>query len=478
MSKRSVKYPVQSTEGTHKLRGALRERQMTMIAIGGVIGAGLFVGSGSAIQIAGPATLVAYAAVGIVIVLVMRMLGEMSVNRPESGSFSSYASRELGSWAGLSVGWLYAYQWCITIGFEAVVGAAITHQMFPSIPTWLAAFVFMAALIAVNFTRVENFGTFEFWFAMIKVAAIVVFLLLGIAAILGMFPGVDAPGMSNLTGQGGFAPSGWSAVLTASLVVFFSFFGTEVVTIAAGEAEDPVRAVRTGINSVVWRILLFYVGSIIIIVTLLPWNSTQVAESPYSAVLSNLNIPYAGTAMNIIVLIAVLSCLNAGIYASSRMLFSLAARGEAPKILSRTTKSGVPGYAVFAASSVGLLTVVANYFLPTASVYEFLLNSAGGIAVVVYVCITATHIRSRMRMSAEERAQLKFKMWLFPALDILVLIVLIAVIGGMANNPSSRESLVLTTVVTAIAVTIGVIRQRYHRNRPSMLTSPTETERV
>ncbi len=433
---------------------------MTMIAIGGVIGAGLFVGSGTAIQMAGPAVLVSYAAIGILIVLVMRMLGEMSVNKPTTGSFSSYASRELGPWAGLSVGWLYAYQWCVTIGFEAVVGAAVTHQLFPAIPTWLAALAFMASLIAVNLTRVENFGGFEYWFAMIKVAAIVVFLLLGAVAIMGFLPGFEAPGMENLTGQGGFAPQGWTAVLTASLVVFFSFFGTETVTIAAGEAKDPVKSVKLGINSVVWRILLFYVGSMAVIVTLLPWNSTDVAESPYSAVLSHLDIPYAGTIMNIIVLVAVLSCLNAGIYSSSRMLYSLADRGEAPRLLTRTTKRGVPLFAVFAASSIGLFTVFANYALPTATIYEFLLSSSGSIAVVVYAIITITHIRSRMNLTPAQRDALDFKMWMFPFLNILVLLVLAAVIGGMAFTGTSQKSLVLTTIVTVVAIIAGLIYQR------------------
>jgi GABA permease len=467
MAKLSTSGP--DTSEPEQLRAELSNRKMTMIAIGGVIGAGLFVGSGTAIQIAGPATILAYIAIGALVVLVMRMLGEMAVNHPETGSFSAYATRHLGAWAGLAVGWLYAYQWCITIGFEAVVGAAVTHQMIPAIPTWLAALVYMSVLIGVNFTEVGNFGTFEFWFAMIKVAAIVCFLLLGVVTILGLFPGQPSPGLTNLTGHGGFAPTGWLAVLTASLVVFFSFFGTEVVTIAAGEATNPVKAVKRGINSVLWRILLFYVGSIAIIVTLLPWNSTAVAESPYSAVLEDLGIPAASTIMNIVVLVAVLSCLNAGIYASSRMLFSLGVKGEAPRILTRTTRKGVPWCAVLAASSVGLLTVVANYFLPTAAVYRFLLDSAGAVALVVYLTITATHIRSRMTMSPERTATLQFKMWWYPFLDILVVATLLAVIIGMAINEGSQRSFLLTAMVTALAIIAGVIRQRRMRQR-SLLT--------
>ncbi|MEU6083631.1 amino acid permease [Streptomyces sp. NPDC047108] len=457
------------------LRPALGNRQMSMIAIGGVIGAGLFVGSGSAIQQAGPAVLVAYAAIGALVVLVMRMLAEMAVAQPETGSFSSYAGRELGPWAGLTVGWLYAYQWCITVGFEAVAGAAITHHLLPAIPTWIAALVLMIALISVNFARVESFGTFEFWFAMIKVAAIVAFLLIGLAAVLGTVPGATAPGSSNLTGEGGVAPNGWLPVLQASLVVFFSFFGTEVVTVAAGEAKDPAHAVRRGVNSVVWRILLFYIGSIALVVTLLPWNATAVTQSPYSAVLDHLGVPNAATIMDFIVLTAVLSCLNSGIYSSSRMLHSLARRGEAPKLLARTNRSGVPTAAVVAASSVGLLTVVANYFLPTTAVYEFLLDSSGAIAVVVYLCIVVTHLRGRARLDRGGFENRTVRMWAYPYLDVAVLVVLLAVIGGMAAGSDSRRSLVLTLLVTAVAVVAGVLRQR---SRATVAVQPVSKAEV
>ncbi|MEU6803040.1 amino acid permease [Streptomyces neyagawaensis] len=452
--------PSAHTNGSASLRGALGNRQMSMIAIGGVIGAGLFVGSGSAIHQAGPAVLVAYAAVGALAVLVMRMLAEMAVAQPETGSFSSYAGRELGPWAGLSVGWLYAYQWCITVGFEAIAGAAVAHHMLPAIPTWLAALVLMIALITVNFARVESFGTFEFWFAMIKVAAIIAFLLIGLAAVLGALPGTDAPGTTNLLGHGGFAPNGWLAVLQASLVVFFSYFGTEVVTIAAGEAKDPAQAVRRGINSVVWRILLFYIGSITVVVMLLPWNSTAVTDSPYVAVLGHLGVPFADTAMNFIVLTAVLSCLNSGIYSSSRMLHSLAERGEAPALFARTTRLGVPAAAVLAASSIGLLTVVANYFLPTTAVYQFLLDSSGAVAVVVYLCITVTHLRGRARLMRERPEALTVRMWAYPWLSLLVLAALLAIIAGMAANSGSRRSLLLTLLVTAVAAVAGLINQR------------------
>lgn len=446
--------------GGNRLSSGLGNRQMTMIAIGGVIGAGLFVGSGTAIAQAGPGVLIAYIGVGLIVVLVMRMLGEMAVAQPETGSFSSYASRELGPWAGLSVGWLYAYQWCITVGFEAIAGAAICHRLLPGIPSWTAALVFMAGLIGVNLIRVSSYGEFEFWFALIKVVAIVAFILLGIAALLGFLPGFASPGLSNLTEHGGFLPQGGMAVLLATLVVFFSFFGTEVVTIAAGEAHDPVQSVRRGMNSVVWRILVFYIGSMIIVLTLLPWNDTEITQSPYVAVLNRLGIPGAAGVMDVVVLTAVLSCLNSGIYASSRMVYSLASRGEGPRILARTNAQGVPVAAVLLASSIGLLTVVANYFIPTEAVFHFLLDSSGAVAVVVYLCIVATQLRGRRRLERERPEALSLKMWAFPYLSGVVGVVLLAIIVGMGVNSDSRRSLVLTLLVTAVAVTAGVVRQR------------------
>lgn len=232
----------------------------------------------------------------------------------------------------------------VTVGFESIAGAAIAHRIVPAVPSWLAALVFMLALIAVNLSHVRSFGEFEYWFSLIKVVAIVAFIALGVAALAGLVPGFSSPGLSNLTHRGGFVPHGGGAVLLATLAVFFSYFGTEVVTIAAGEAADPAQAVRRGRNSVVWR-------------------------------------------------------LNSGIYSFSRMLYALARRGEAPPAFAITTAGGVPLWSVLAASSAGFATVVANYFLPTEAVFDFLLDSSSAVAVVVYLTITATHLRGRARLA-------------------------------------------------------------------------------
>ncbi len=291
-----------------QLAKTLKPRHLSMIAIAGVIGAGLFVGSGAAIRQAGPGVLLAYAAAGLVVILVMRMLGEMAAANPETGSFSAYADKALGRWAGFSIGWLYAWFWIIVLGIEATAGAAIVHRWVPGVDQWAWALILMVLLTATNVFSVKSFGEFEFWFASIKVAAIVVFLILGVLAICGLLPGVPAPGLDNLIGRGGFLPNGPGAVLAGILVVVFSFFGAEIATIAAGESADPATAVKKAVRSTVWRILVFYLGSIAIVVMLLPWNDASVAKSPYVAVMERYGIPGAGTIMDVVVLVSVLSC--------------------------------------------------------------------------------------------------------------------------------------------------------------------------
>ncbi|PPJ00347.1 amino acid permease [Nocardia nova] len=464
-----------SLSTSENLQRAISTRQMTMIGIGGVIGAGLFVGSGATISAVGPGIVLVYLCTGLLVVLVMRMLAELATAHPATGSFSAYASRELGSWAGLAVGWLYAYHWCVTVAFEAIAGAAIAHQLAPAVPTWLAALGFMTALTAVNLTAVTSFARFEFWFALIKVTAIVLFIGIGGAAILGLLPHHSSPGTTNLLGHGGLFPRGGGPVLVAVLTVFFSYFGTELVTIAAGEAADPGRAVRRSMRSVAWRIVIFYVGSVLVVVTLLPWDAAVVTESPYTAVLSTLGLPGARTVMNLIVLTSVLSCLNSGIYSSSRMLFSLAQRGEAPALLGRPGASAVPVAAVLAAASAGFVAVGANYFLPTGAVFTFLLNSSGSVAVVVYLCICATQIVSRRNARADVDFERGVRMWGHPYLSYLVAAALVTIVAAMAFTSATRNSLALTTVVTAAAICAGLVHQRHRRTTSVPSATPSHT---
>jgi GABA permease len=441
-----------------ELKKTLKPRHLSMIAIAGVIGAGLFVGSGAAIQQAGPGILLAYIAAGIVVVLVMRMLGEMATANPETGSFSAYADKALGRWAGFSIGWLYAWFWVIVLGIEATAGAAIMHRWVPGVDQWIWALVLMVLLTLTNVWSVKSYGEFEFWFASIKVTAIVLFLIAGVIAILGLLPGVPAPGLTNLVGHGGFMPNGASAVLAGILVVVFSFFGAEIATIAAGESSDPVTAVRKAVNSTVWRILIFYIGSIAVVVTLLPWDDASVAKSPYVAVIESFGIPAAGTIMDVVVLTSVLSCLNSGLYTASRMIFSLSTRGDAPGSWSHVSRRGVPVSAVLASTVVGFITVGLNYLWPD-TVFLFLVNTSGAIALFVWLVIACSQLILRRHADAVG-TKLTLRMWLFPYLTWISIIVITAMIVGMLFLDSTRESLLLSVGLAVVVVAIGLIRYR------------------
>lgn len=310
------------------LSHSLKQRHLTMLGLGGVIGAGLFVGSGAGITIAGPAIICSYLLAGVLAMLVMRALGEMSAAMPASGSFSVYAEKALGRWAGFSAGWLYWFLLVVVLAVEATAAAKIANGWLPSVDQWVWVLVFMVVFTVSNLAAVRNFGEFEFWFAALKVGAIVLFLILGTLAVFGFLPDTDAIGMANLTGQGGFFPNGASGVVAGMLAVVFAFGGLEVVTIAAAESDDPARSVARAVRSAVWRILFFYVGSMLVIVTLLPWDSLEPGQSPYVAVLDSIGIPHAGQIMDVVIFVALLSALNANLYGSSRMVFSLAERAR------------------------------------------------------------------------------------------------------------------------------------------------------
>jgi len=444
---------------SQQLQAGLRKRHLSMIAIAGVIGAGLFVGSGAAIGTAGPGVLVSYAVAGLLVVLVMRMLGEMSAANPDTGSFSAYAERAIGPWAGFTIGWLYWWFWVVVVGIEATAGAAIVHRWMPEVPQWTVALVLMAALTATNLFSVRSFGEFEFWFAGIKVAAITIFLVLGGLAIAGLLPGTESPGLTNLTGHGGFFPNGGGPIFAAMLVVVFSFFGAEIATIAAGESANPVQAVRSAVRSVVWRILVFYIGSIAVVVTLIPWNDASIAKSPYVAVLDTIGLPAAAVVMDVVVLTSVLSCLNSGLFTASRMAFSLARRGEAPARLGRVSGSGVPVAAVLVSTVVGFVTVVLNYVSPD-TVFLFLVNSSGAVAIFVWLTIAVSQLRMRRRLERETPGELSLRMWGYPYLTWATIVGMTALLVGMLFDASARSQLLLSLLIAALVVGISVVRSR------------------
>lgn len=434
-----------------QLKKDLKIRHITMISIGGVIGAGLFMGSGAVIHSAGPGAIISYALAGLMVVFVMRMLGEMASINPTSGSFSTYAREAIGPWAGYTIGWLYWFFWVIVIAIEATAGAANIQYWFPTIPAWLLSLVLTILLTLTNVYSVKSYGEFEYWFSFIKVASIILFLILGVSVILGIVPTVKTPGFSNLTGHGGFMPNGLSNVLLGITVVIFSFMGTEIVAIAAGESSEPAKAVRIATNSVIWRILIFFIGSIAIVVTLLPWNSANILKSPFVAVLEHVGIPAAAQIMNFIVLTAVLSCLNSGLYTNSRMLYGMAKAGDAPKVFLKVNKNGVPIYAVLFGTIFSYIGVIFDYISPD-KVFLFLVNASGGIALLVYLVIAFSHLRMRRRVEKTKPEALKVKMWLFPYLTYLTMVGIIAILVAMAFIDSLRPQLLLTLLIAVLVV--------------------------
>lgn len=452
------------------LSQGLKNRHVTMLSIAGAIGAGLFVGSGHAIASAGPAVLISYLLAGTLVVLVMRMLSEMAVAQPDSGSFSTYADRAIGKWAGFTIGWLYWWFWVLVIPFEANAAAAIMHSWMPSAPIWFLAFLITAALTVTNLFSVKNYGEFEFWLATVKVGSIIIFIMIGCAAIFGFSTNPQVSGIQHLYDHGGFLPTGWGTVIAAILTTMFSFMGSEIVTIAASESKDPEKQITKATNSVIWRIALFYLVSIFIVVSLVPWNDPRLAEmGSYQTVLQILNIPYAKLIVDIVVLTAVTSCLNSALYTASRMLFSLSIRGDAPKVAQKLSKNRTPVFAVLLSTLVAFLCTFANYAAP-AEVFSFLLDSSGAIALLVYLVIACSQLRMRKQL-IQEGKPLRMKMWLFPYLTWAVIIFIIAALIIMAFDPKHVHEITSTGILSLLVVVSGVLVTRRAKRRQVIATT-------
>src|SRR3954466_8188053 len=448
-------------EGVHmagsapELHKGLKQRHLTMIAIGGVIGAGLFVGSGVVIKETGPAAFLSYAVTGVLIILVMRMLGEMATANPSTGSFADYARKAPGGWAGFSVAWLYWYFWVIVVGFEAVAGAKILTFWFDA-PLWILSLGLMVLMTATNLVSVGSYGEFEYWFAGIKVFAIMVFLVLGTLYVLGLWPGHGAD-FSNLTSHGGFLPHGVGAIFSSIVVVVFSMVGAEIATVAAAESHDPEKAIAKATQSVIFRVATFFVGSIFLLACIVPWNSTELGASPYVAAFSKMGIPYADQIVNAVVLTAVLSCLNSGLYTAPGMLFVRAARREAPMRLITVNRRGVPVWAILSSTVVGFLSVIAAYVSPK-TVFSFLLNSSGAVILFVYLLIAISQFVLRRR-TPEDR--LTVRMWFFPVLTLLAGAGIVAVLVQMGFKDDTRSQLLLSLLSWAVVLALyGITRWR------------------
>jgi len=432
-----------------------------MMGLGTAIGAGLFLGSGVGIHAAGPAALVSYLIAGALVIIVMNALGEMAAAKPNSGAFSVYAADAMGPTAGATVGWLWWLQIVVVIAAEAVGAAGLLATVWPVLPTPLLALLFMATLTAINLLAVRNFGEFEFWFAIIKVVAIVVFLLIGVALLAGWLPGVASPGLSNFTRNGGFAPTGLAGIGSALLVVVFAFGGTEIVAVAAAETADPGLSLARTIRAVAWRILVFYIGSISVIVAVVPWTSAALS-SPFAAVLDVARIPGAATTITLVAVVALLSALNANLYGASRMIFSLAQRGEAPRWLARTTGERVPLVAVIASVLFGFTAAALEFLYPN-KVLPMLLDIVGATCLLVWTMSLVSQLILRARADRAGIA-LPFRMRGYPFLTMLALAILAVVFGLLAYSADTRAQFLSMVALTVAIALISELARRIRRS--------------
>lgn len=421
------------------LRRGLQARHLSMIAIGGSIGTGLFLASGAAIQSAGPGgAIVAYLAIGLMVYFLMTSLGEMATFMPVSGSFSTYASKFVDPALGFALGWNYWYNWAITIAVELSAASLIMKFWFPDSPSIMWSAIFLALMLGLNYLSVKGFGEAEYWFSLIKVATIIIFLAVGLLMIVGIMGG-EAVGFKNFTvGEAPFK-GGFMAMLGIFMIAGFSFQGTELVGIAAGESENPQKNIPRAIRNIFWRILLFYVLAIFVIGLLLPYTHPNlaggdvdsIAKSPFTILFEKAGFAFAASVMNAVILTSVLSAGNSGMYASTRMLWMLAKEGKAPKLFARVNRRGIPVFALLLTSIVGMLAFLSSLF-GDGEVYIWLLNASGMSGFIAWVGIAISHYRFRRAYVAQGRdlSQLAYRAKWFPFGPLLAFGVCMVVILG------------------------------------------------
>jgi L-asparagine transporter-like permease len=441
-----------------ELSRTLRPRHVTMISIGGIIGAGLFVGSSVAIAATGPMVIVTYALTGLMVLIVMRCLGEMAVSRPDIRSFTEFARAGFGNWAGFTVGWLYWYFWIIVIPVEAIAGAVILQQWFPAMPKIVIGTVLMAAMTAVNLMSTRSYAEFEFWFASIKVSAILVFIAVCAAFLLGTM-GPHQGTLQMWMAHGGLFPKGPYAIVTAVTTVFFSMMGSEIATIAAVESPDPARAVARMVSSVVGRILLFYLGSIGLIVCIVPWDKVPSGVSPFVIALDSIRVPYAAQIMTAVILTAVLSCLNSSFYVVSRVLFVLAASGDAPRALVRLNSRRVPARSVLIGSVAGFIGILAHDLAPS-GVFAFLVNASGALIVVIYGVTCAAQIRLRLARTRAGLGPPELRVWFFPWASYAAIAAMALVLVAMALDKDHVKEFWASAISIAVAFAAYLLLRR------------------
>lgn len=429
-----------------ELHRGLEERHISLMSLGAAIGVGLFLGSASAIQLAGPGILAAYAISGLIMFFIMRALGEMAIQKPVAGSFSRYARDYLGPLAGYLTGWNYWFLWVVTCMAEITAVGIYMGYWFPDVPNWIWALSALVIMTGVNFLAVKAYGELEFWFALIKIVAILSMIVVGLLMIIvGIGNGGIATGISNLWSHGGFFPHGMKGVLLSLQMVMFAYLGIEMIGVTAGEVKNPQKSLAKAIDTVFWRILIFYVGALFVIMSIYPWQEIGSQGSPFVLTFEKVGIPSAAGIINFVVLTAALSSCNSGIFSTGRMLFNLAEQGEAPKAYGQLTKGGIPGKAVLASAGVLLVGVLLNYVVP-AKVFTWVTSIATFGAIWTWAIILLSQIKYRKSLQPGEKKHLKYKMPFFPFASYLSLAFLAFVVILMAYSPDTRVAVIIGPV--------------------------------
>lgn len=446
-----------------KLQRGLDNRHIQLIALGGSIGVGLFYGSSATIQMGGPSILLSYLVGGLVIFTIMRALGEMAVDEPVSGSFSSYANRYLGTFAGYLTGWTYWFMWVVVGMAEISVVGVYVNYWFPDTPNWLVALVVLIVFTMVNLANVKAYGEFEFWFALIKVVAIIGMILFGLGIIFfGIGNGGQPIGIDNLWSHGGLLPNGINGMIMSFVLVMFSFGGVELVGITAGEAKNPQRSIPKAINNVIWRILIFYIGALGIMMILYPWDKIGTNGSPFVLIFDKVGIPGAANLINFVVITAALSAFNSGLFASGRMLYNLSLQNNGPKFFGKLSKNGSPRRGILFSSLFLLVAVFLNYIVPE-KVFMYISAVATVAVITSWTIILLTHLKFRKSKSKAEIGKLAFKMPLYPVSSYLALAFLAFVIVLMGFIKDMRIALIVAPIWFLILYIGFNIKKRNNR---------------
>ncbi|KAA5830237.1 amino acid permease [Saccharopolyspora hirsuta] len=426
-----------------------------MIAIGGAIGTGLFLGAGGRLAQAGPALAIAYGVCGVFAFFVVRALGELILHRPSSGAFVSYAREFLGEKGAFVAGWMYFLNWATTGIADITAIALYAHywSLFTHVPQWVLALVALLVVLVLNLVSVKLFGEMEFWFAIIKVGALVAFMFVGIGLlVMGTPIGGTTPGPSLLLDHGGVLPNGLVPLVLVIQGVVFAYAAVELVGVAAGETEDPAKVMPKAINSIMWRIGIFYVGSVVLLSMLLPWNQYQEGQSPFVTVLSQLGVPAAGDVMNLVVLTAAMSSLNSGLYSTGRILRSMAAAGSAPKFTGLMNRNQVPYGGILLTAAVCVLGVGLNYVVPAAA-FEIVLNFAAVAIITTWSMIMLSHLVFVRKAKAGEVARPLYRLPGSPVTQLVTIAFLLAVVVLMwFDVPAGRVTLLCVPLLAAALV--------------------------